>query len=82
MKAEEFREKEGITDGNFWDGNEINFNAIYEFAEEYHKAKVEAISDEDIVTLIKWVSDRGFDNIHAMDIRRQYKIKIQQLLKQ
>ena len=52
------------------------------YAEYYHKAKVEAISDEDIITLIKWVSDRGFDNIHAMDIRRQYKIKIQQLLKQ
>ena len=41
MKAKEHREKEGITDGNFWDGNEIDFNMIYEFAEEYHKAEVE-----------------------------------------
>jgi hypothetical protein len=55
---------------------------IEDVIEDEHKAKVEAISDEDIVTLIKWVSDRGFDNIHSIDVRLQYKRKVQQLLKQ
>ena len=71
MKAKEHREKEGITDGNFWDGNEINFNAIYEFAEAYHKAKVEGISDE--------VIEREFSTYTSRNAIRWFK---EQLLKQ
>lgn len=40
MTAKEYREKEQITDANFWDGNEIDFNMVYEFAEEYHNEQL------------------------------------------
>ena len=40
MTAKEYREKEQITDANFWDGDEIDFNIVYEFAEEYHKEQL------------------------------------------
>lgn len=46
MKAEEYRDKEGLTDANFWIGNEIDFNSIYEFAENYHKAKLKLLNNE------------------------------------
>ena len=40
MTAKEYREKEQITDANFWDGDEIDFNMVYEFAEDYHKKQL------------------------------------------
>lgn len=40
MTAKEYREKEQITDANFWNGCEIDFNMIYEFAEEYHNEQL------------------------------------------
>jgi len=60
MKAAEYRNKESITDANFYIGNEINFDSIYEFTEDYHKAKVEAISKEEIYSKIcQFVRDMG-----------------------
>jgi|14_taG_2_1085336.scaffolds.fasta_scaffold44449_3 hypothetical protein len=43
MNAEEYREKEGFTDANFWTGSEIDFDSIYEFAEDYHNAKLKLL---------------------------------------
>ena len=40
MTAKEYREKEQITDANFWDGDEIDFNMVYEFAEDYHSEQL------------------------------------------
>ena len=43
MTAEEFRDKEAITDANFWNGNEIDFDAIFEFAEAYAKQEIKEL---------------------------------------
>lgn len=40
MTAKEYREKEQITDANFWNGDEIDFNMVYEFAEDYHNEQL------------------------------------------
>jgi hypothetical protein len=40
MTAKEYREKNQITNADFWDGNEIDFNMVYEFAEDYHKEQL------------------------------------------
>jgi hypothetical protein len=44
MTAKEYRDKEAITSANFWDGDEINFHMIYEFAEDYHQAKLDLLT--------------------------------------
>ena len=49
MTAKEYRDKEAITDANFWDGNEIDFDAIYEFAEDYHKAELKLLDITSVV---------------------------------
>ena len=35
LTAEKYRDREAITDANFWDGNEIDFGMVYDFAEAY-----------------------------------------------
>jgi len=44
MTAKEYRDKEAITSANFWDGDEIDFHMIYEFAEDYHQAKLDLLT--------------------------------------
>jgi len=49
MTAKEYRDKEAITDANFWNGNEIDFDTIYEFAEDYHKAELKLLNNSPVV---------------------------------
>lgn len=44
MTAKEYREKEQITDANFWDGDEIDFDMVYEFAEDYHNEQLRLLN--------------------------------------
>jgi hypothetical protein len=48
MTAKEYRDKEAITSANFWDGDEINFHMIYEFAEDYHQAKLDLLTIQNV----------------------------------
>jgi len=65
MTAKEYRDKEAITDANFWNGNEIDFDAIYEFAEDYHNAhheesqSVSGRADKVLDYLLHHVEDFG-----------------------
>lgn len=43
MKAKEYRDRNNITSSNFWNGDEIDFNMIYEFAEDYAVSERENI---------------------------------------
>jgi hypothetical protein len=70
MTAKEYRDKEAITDGNFWDGDEIDFNMVYEFAEDYHKSKlnllnIDVVSNrrELLCAFFKFFRDNGEANI-------------------
>ena len=54
MTAKEYREKEQITDANFWDGDEIDFNMVYEFAEDYHS--------EQVKSFVKWHNEHYPDS--------------------
>jgi len=48
MTAKEYRDKKTITDADFWDGDKIDFDAICEFADDYHKAKLKSLNISDI----------------------------------
>jgi len=57
MTAKEYRDKEAITSANFWDGDEIDFHMIYEFAEDYHQAKLDLLTIPVVMDWIK-IEDR------------------------
>lgn len=70
MTAKEYRDKEAITDANFWDGDEIDFNMVYEFAEDYHKSKLNLLNIDDVsnrrellCAFFKFFRDNGEANI-------------------
>ena len=47
MTAKEYRDKEAITDAN-WNGDKIDFDAIYEFANDYHKSELKLLGIGDV----------------------------------
>ena len=70
MTAKEYRDKEAITDANFWNGDEIDFDAICEFAEDYHEAKLKllnipvvmgSVSDELLLKAWKYEDEANAD---------------------
>ena len=79
MNAEEYREKEGFTDANFWTGSEIDFDSIYEFAEDYHNAKLKLL---DIPIVSKSVAKQYAEFCVRCDREKLPLIKIEDYLKQ
>ena len=79
MNAEEYREKEGFTDANFWTGSEIDFDPIYEFAEDYHNAKLKLL---DIPIVSKSVAKQYAEFCVRCDREKLPLIKLEDYLKQ
>lgn len=76
MTAKEYREKEQITDANFWDGDEIDFNMVYEFAEEYHREQLRLHN----VSNRRELLIAFFNHIHVEEIVKDVPMKIEPIV--